>query len=116
MIQLPKLPPLVLIPYPVTAPTTTTKNTSSFIAGPTLKSAPDVEGVDTLLAAVVPPPELVALGVGTVSGVEPKLLKLVDPVCGVLTGPWPVSIEVKMVLKMVNGIEDFGMTEVIVSV
>jgi hypothetical protein len=70
------------------------------VAGPTLEAAPVAVGATALLVAVVPLTGLLALELGKVLGK-----------CG-LTGPGPVFI----VLRMVKGNEDAGMTEVIVSV
>jgi hypothetical protein len=88
------------------------KKLNSPMAGRNFKAPPVAGGELTLLVALVTLAGLVAL-VGTVMGDVPKLLKLVEAMWEVLTGPGPVGI---IVLRMLNGNEGDGMTEVTVSV
>jgi hypothetical protein len=98
------------ISYITITPAKAIKNPNNPMAGPTFKAPAVALGVLTLLVALVPVPELVVLpvrlGVGTVSGAVPRLLKLVELECGILTGPGAVG----------KCIVDDGTTDVIVSV
>jgi len=101
--------------YTTNTPTNTIKSPTNAMVGSVLNAALVVAvavGLIELLVAVVPLAGLVELGIGTVAGGVPNLLKLLQTDCGMLTGPGPVII----VLKMLSGNEGLGMTEVSVSV
>ena len=105
-----------IISYAITTPTNVVKKPNSPMTGPNFNALPVAAVELTLLVALVTLAGLVALLValvGVVMGGVPKLLKLVDAVCEILTGPGPVGI---IVLRMLNGNEGDGKTEVMVRV
>jgi hypothetical protein len=101
-----------IISYTITMPTNAVKKPNSPMNGSNFKAPPVVVVGLTLLVALATLAGLVVL-IGTVMGGVPKLLKLVDAVCEILTGPGPVGI---IVLRMLNGNEGDGKTEVMVRV
>jgi len=107
--------PLKIISYTITTPINAIMKPNNPVAGPNFEAPPGVLVELTLLVlvALVTLAGLVALILGKVMGGVPKLLKLVDAVCEILTGPGPVGI---FVLRMLNGNEGDGKTEVMVRV
>jgi hypothetical protein len=82
------------ISYAITTPANTVKKPISIVNGPNFKAPPVVVVKLMLLVALAGLVALVGMG-----GV-PKLLRLVNVVCEILTGPGPVGI---IVLRMLNG-------------
>jgi hypothetical protein len=113
---------VLVVYYTTITPANTIRNTNTPMPGATFMAPPVGVGVLTLLVTLAPVPELVpelvpvvvpeivpglvALGVGTVSGGVPRLLKLLALEDRILTGPGPVGS---------TPLAD-GITEVIVSV
>jgi hypothetical protein len=102
-----------IISYTITTPKNAIMKPNNPVAGPNFEAPPVAVVELTLLVALVTLAGLVALILGRVMGGVPKLLKLVDAVCEILTGPGPVGI---IVLRMLNGNEGDGKTEVMVRV